>query len=116
MAEKRIVSTPDTVSGQVRIKGTRIMVSVILDSLAEGMTPEQIVEDYPSLDLTDVQASLAYAAESARDQRPNDEDLAALQAFRRLQAEGPNLDEEEANRIAYDQLRAYRTERAAKAS
>ena len=62
MVEERIVSTPGVVSGQVRVKGTRIMVSVVLDCLAAGMTPEQIVTDYPGLDLADVEACLAYAA------------------------------------------------------
>ena len=49
--------------GKVCIKGTRVMVSVILDNLAEGMTPEQIVAEYPSITLEAVRASIAYAAE-----------------------------------------------------
>ena len=41
------------------------MVSVVLDNLAEGLSPEEIVRDYPPLDLNDVRATLAYAAELA---------------------------------------------------
>jgi uncharacterized protein (DUF433 family) len=44
------------------------MVSVILDTLAEGMTPEQIVAEYPSLDVEDVRAALSYAATLAREE------------------------------------------------
>jgi uncharacterized protein (DUF433 family) len=39
------------------------MVSVILDNLAEGATPETIVRDYPPLKVEDVKAAIAYAAE-----------------------------------------------------
>jgi hypothetical protein len=48
------------------------------------------------------------------EETPAAEDLAALEAFRRLQAQGPGLDEDEANRIAYEELHAYRAERAAR--
>ena len=48
--------------GKPCIKGTRIMVSVILDNLADGLTPEDIVREYPPLTLDDVRAALAYAA------------------------------------------------------
>ena len=43
------------------------MVSVILDNLAAGRTADQVVEDYSSLELADVHASIAYAAELARE-------------------------------------------------
>lgn len=59
----RIVSTPDVCHGQVRIHGTRVMVSVVLANLAEGMTPQEVVENYPTVTLEDVQAAVAYAAE-----------------------------------------------------
>ncbi len=49
--------------GKVCIKGTRVMVSVILDNLADGMTAEQIVAEYPSVTVEAVRASIAYAAE-----------------------------------------------------
>jgi uncharacterized protein (DUF433 family) len=43
------------------------MVSVILDNLAAGVSPEEILKSYPSLSLEDVQAAIAYAAELARE-------------------------------------------------
>ena len=64
----RIVVDPQICHGKPCIKGTRIMVSVILDNLAEGMTPEEIVEEYPPLTLDDVKAAIAYAAELVREE------------------------------------------------
>jgi uncharacterized protein (DUF433 family) len=42
------------------------MVSVVLDNLAEGMPPEEIVREYPTLVVDDIRAAMAYAAELAR--------------------------------------------------
>jgi len=53
---------PAVCHGKACIKGTRIMVSVILDSLAEGAGIEEIVESYPSLTAEAVRATIAYAA------------------------------------------------------
>lgn len=53
--------------GKVCIKGTRIMVSVVLDNLAAGETPGAILQAYPSLQPEDIQAALGYAADLARD-------------------------------------------------
>ena len=44
------------------------MVSVILDNLAEGLTPDEIVTDYPPLAKEDVQAAIAYAATLMREE------------------------------------------------
>lgn len=44
------------------------MVSVVLDNLSEGLTPEEIVDSYPSLTREAVQATIAYAAELAKEQ------------------------------------------------
>ncbi|WP_272483069.1 DUF433 domain-containing protein [Salinibacter sp. 10B] len=41
------------------MKGTRVMVSVVLDTLAEGLSPEEITEEYPALTIADMRASLA---------------------------------------------------------
>jgi len=43
------------------------MVSVVLDNLAEGISPQEILSSYPSLTLEDIQAAIAYAAELARE-------------------------------------------------
>ena len=64
----RIVTDPDICHGKPCIKGTRILVSVILDNLAAGLTPEEIVAEYPPLTLQDVQAALAYASELVREE------------------------------------------------
>ncbi len=61
--QERIVVEPDLHHGDPCIKGTRIPVAMIMGSLADGMTAEQIKEAYPQLSLDDIRAALAYAAE-----------------------------------------------------
>ena len=70
MAEwtERIIADRNVCHGKPCIKGTRIMVAVILDNLAEGMTPEEIVTQYPPLTLADVTAAMGYAATLAREE------------------------------------------------
>ena len=58
---------PGVCGGQPCIRGTRIYIAILLDSLAEGLTPEQITEHYPSLTTDDIRAAVAYAAELARE-------------------------------------------------
>lgn len=65
--EDRIVNDPAVCGGAPIIKGTRVRVKVILDNLAEGHTPTQIVKSYPSLTIKDVNAVIAFAAASAAD-------------------------------------------------
>jgi uncharacterized protein (DUF433 family) len=60
--QERITVNPHVCHGKPCIRGTRIMVSVILDNLAEGLTAEDIVRDYSPLTSDDVRAALAYAA------------------------------------------------------
>lgn len=69
--QDRISVDPKICHGKACIKGTRIMVSVILDNLAEGETPERILRGYPSLQPEDIQAALGYAAELARERIVN---------------------------------------------
>ncbi len=54
--------------GELCAKGTRVPVTVILDSLGEGSTVEAILASYPSLRPEHIQASLAYAAELAHEE------------------------------------------------
>ena len=63
-----ITSDPQVMLGQACIKGTRIPVSMVLDNLAGGLSEEEIVEQYPSLSHEAIHATLAYAAELARDE------------------------------------------------
>jgi len=55
--------TPGKRSGKPCIKNTRITVYDVLGWLANGMTKEEIIEDYPELTPEHIQACLAYAAE-----------------------------------------------------
>jgi len=65
--QDRISVDPAVCHGKACIKGTRIMISVILDNLAEGETPERILQGYPTLQTEDIQAALGYAAEMVRE-------------------------------------------------
>src|SRR5689334_5214145 len=75
-----IASDPTVLRGTVCVRGTRIplaesvalsnpscAVSVVLDNLSTGASAEETIRSYPSLSLEDVQASVAYAAELARE-------------------------------------------------
>ena len=62
-----IVVDPGICHGKACVKGTRIMVSVILDNLAAGLSPDEILRSYPSLSREAVHAALAYAADLARE-------------------------------------------------
>lgn len=64
---ERISVDPNVCHGKACIQGTRVMVSVVLDNLAAGLTPTEIVRSYPSLQPNDVAAAMAYAAELARE-------------------------------------------------
>lgn len=63
----RITVDPFVCHGKACIKGTRIMVSVILDNLAEGVGEEEILKSYPSLSTDDIKSAIAYAAELSRE-------------------------------------------------
>jgi uncharacterized protein (DUF433 family) len=56
------------IHGQAVIAETRVPVSVILDSLAAGMTTEQITAEYPSVPAAGVRATGAYGAALAREE------------------------------------------------
>jgi len=63
----RVVVDPKICGGKPCIKGTRIYISIILDALAEGLTPEEIIDHYPSLRVEDIRGAVAYASELARE-------------------------------------------------
>jgi uncharacterized protein (DUF433 family) len=67
--QKYFESNPDVCAGDLCAIGTRIGITVILDSLAEGSSKEQILRSYPSLTNAHLDAALAYAAELAREER-----------------------------------------------
>ncbi len=62
-----ISSNPEVCHGKACITGTRVMATVVLDSLAEGIGVEEIVENYPSVSREAVEATLLYAAELAKE-------------------------------------------------
>ncbi|MEX0613744.1 MAG: DUF433 domain-containing protein [Pirellulales bacterium] len=64
---ERISVDPAICHGQACIKGTRIMVSVVLDNLAAGVEKDELLKSYPTLKAKDIQAALDYAAELARE-------------------------------------------------
>ena len=64
---ERISVDPNICHGKACIRGTRVMVSVVLDNLAAGLGTAEIVRSYPSLQPDDVAAAMAYAAELARE-------------------------------------------------
>ncbi len=63
-----ITTDPAVCHGQACIAGTRVMVSVILDCLAAGMTEDEIVAEYPSVTVAGLRAAAAYGASLAREE------------------------------------------------
>lgn len=63
----RITVDPKVCHGKACIAGTRVMVSVVLDNLANGASADEIVQSYPSLSREDIQAAVSYAAELTRE-------------------------------------------------
>ena len=65
---KRITVRPDVFGGKPIIRDMRVSVELILSLLAQGVTTERILEDYPELERDDIRACTAYAhAVVARD-------------------------------------------------
>jgi uncharacterized protein (DUF433 family) len=65
--QRRITADPAIYAGAACVRGTRVPVVVILDALAEGLTVEEILDHYPSLDAEDVWAAAAHGADLARE-------------------------------------------------
>jgi uncharacterized protein (DUF433 family) len=63
---ERITITPDKRSGKACIRGTRMTVTDVLEYLAGGMSPEEVVAEFPDLTLEDIRACLAFAADRER--------------------------------------------------
>jgi uncharacterized protein (DUF433 family) len=64
---ERISVNPAICHGKACIRGTRIMVSVILDNVAASVSHEDIRRSYPALSEADIEAALSYAAELTRE-------------------------------------------------
>jgi uncharacterized protein (DUF433 family) len=65
--QERVSVNPQVCHGKACIRGTRVMISVILDNLAAGVAREELLQSSPSLQELDIHAALAYAAELARE-------------------------------------------------
>lgn len=63
----RITINPNICFGKPTIRGTRIWVSLILDFMANGMTIEELLVEYPHLTADDIRAAIAYGAEMSRE-------------------------------------------------
>jgi uncharacterized protein (DUF433 family) len=63
----RITVNPNLCFGKPCIRGQRIWVSIVLDFLASGMTIAELLEDYPSLEVADIYACLAYGIKMSLD-------------------------------------------------
>ena len=64
---ERISVNPAVCHGKACIRGTRILVSVVFDNIAAGISRSEILQSYPVLQDSDIDAALAYAAELARE-------------------------------------------------
>ena len=58
---KRITARPDTFGGKPVIRDMRISVELILSLLAQGVSHEELLDDYPGLESEDIRACVAYA-------------------------------------------------------
>jgi uncharacterized protein (DUF433 family) len=63
----RIMHDPGVLAGRATIRGLRISVAHVVNLVANGMTPAQIVAELPDLEEEDIRQSLAYAAAIAED-------------------------------------------------
>jgi uncharacterized protein (DUF433 family) len=63
----RITTDPDQMGGLPCIRGLRIPVATVVDMVADGMAPADIIDALPDLQLEDIQQALHYAAESVRE-------------------------------------------------
>ena len=94
LSREHIVSTPETCGGKPRINGTRVRVKdVVLWHERMGMSPEEIVSEWPHLTLGDVHAALAYYDDNREqldaEMKAEEESAAELEAKTSLTARRP---------------------------
>lgn len=66
--KNRVVQDPDILVGKPVIKGTRIPVDLILKKLAQNISIDEVLKDFPRLTKEDVQAAIFYAEELVEEQ------------------------------------------------
>jgi len=64
----RITFDREIMQGQACIRGMRIPASLLVNLIAHGKTPAEIIEEYPTLEPKDITQALEYAALLARDE------------------------------------------------
>jgi uncharacterized protein (DUF433 family) len=62
----RITINPEICQGRPTIRNTRYTVDLILDLLSSGMTENEIIDDYPALEIADIKACLAFASQLSK--------------------------------------------------
>ncbi|ADB41872.1 DUF433 domain-containing protein [Spirosoma linguale] len=77
MVYQHIISTPGILGGKPCIKGTRISVELILETVANGASVADIVREFPQLSTDAVQEAVRYAINALRSERIIDVDIAA---------------------------------------
>ena len=66
MTFERITTDPEVLGGVPCIRGLRVPVATVVGMVADGMTVDEILDDFPYLASDDVAAALRYAAEAVR--------------------------------------------------
>jgi uncharacterized protein (DUF433 family) len=64
----RITFTPNVMAGRACIRGLRITVALLVNLVANGMSNEEIVEEYPDIEVEDIRQALSYAAALANEE------------------------------------------------
>ena len=65
---RRITFDPNIMGGQACIRGMRIPVSLIVNLVANEMTPDEIIKEYPDLEYEDIKESLRYVSWLAKEE------------------------------------------------
>jgi uncharacterized protein (DUF433 family) len=65
----RITAHPDVMVGKPTIRGMRITVEQLLKAMANGITTDQLLDDYPELEKEDIRAALLYASQLVDEER-----------------------------------------------
>ena len=65
---ERITFDPKVMGGRACIRGMRMTVSMVVNLVANGMTTDEIIEEYPELESEDIRQALQYAASLAREE------------------------------------------------
>ena len=68
--QHRIQRDPDICGGEPVIRGTRVTLRTVLASLAEGVTQDEILANFPALSDDDIRAVIAFAATAAEEDLP----------------------------------------------